>query len=118
MNAITKTVLGLAAAAAAVSGSIAGKEGRGSIGLNNLPSGDASIGYHYDLTGNTVYGSATPVTFTDKYAAAFINDITISLSRTDKHYTDDPSQAWTVWTFEVCKGIDGDDAWFVVEFGN
>lgn len=74
-----------------------------------------NIGYNSELSGNTVYGTATPVSFTEKYVAGWIGDVTASVARTDKWYTHDESETWTVWTFEICKGED--DAWFTIEFG-
>lgn len=72
-------------------------------------------GYNYDLTGEKVYGTETPVSYSLKYMNAWIGDFTFSMDRADKWYTQDESENWTVWKFEITKGED--DAWFAVEFG-
>ena len=85
------------------------------VGIASLIGAKGNVGVNADLTGNTVYGASTPVSRTEKFVAGWIGDYTMSVSKTNKWYTDDPSEAWTVWTYEICKGED--DAWFVMEFG-
>lgn len=91
------------------------KEGYQQANLS-LPTGPVYLaGYSYDLTGSKIHGSATPVSFTDKYLSVWIADITASISVTDKWYTDDPVEDWKVYRFEVFKGED--DAWISFEIG-
>ena len=93
------------------------KEGCQQANLS-LPTGSVYLaGYSYDLTGSKIYGSATPVSFTDKFLSVWIADITASISVTDKWYTDDPDEDWTVYRFEVFKGANEDDAWISFEIG-
>jgi len=112
MNIGAKLVLAVATASAVISA-----KGKGGSEINlNLPTGvKPVVGYSYDLTAEAVYGTETPVTRTEKYVAGWLGDITASVAKTDKWYTDDESENWTVWTLEVCKGED--DAWFVIEIG-
>lgn len=97
---------------------IAGKkEGYQQVNLS-LPSGPVYLtGYSYDLTGSKIYGTDTPVSFTDKYLAVWIADITAAVSVTDKWYTNDPAESWTVYRFEINKGVNEDDAWISFEIG-
>lgn len=112
-----KTLITLAALAT-IAGNMAANQAGYNAAVMHLPTGDNNIiGYHYDLTGSTVYGTATPVTFTEKYISAWVGDVTATISRTDKHYTDDPAEKWTVYKFKVCRGIDGDDGWLKIEIG-
>lgn len=98
-----------------IAGNMAGKENGKDIALH-LPSGEKVMaGYHYDLTGSTVHGSATPVSFTDKFVCFWIGLNSVSLSRTDKWYTEDPTDAWTIYTFEITRSED--DAWLSFEVG-
>lgn len=96
MNIVKKAVLGVAVASAVIGA-------KGNVGIT------------HDLNGTKVYGTATPVSFTEKYVCAYAGEMMATISVTDKWYTDDPCEKWTVWTFEICKGED--DAWFVMEFG-
>ena len=83
--------------------------------LLHTPGGVFSIGYGYDITGKTIYGTATPVSFTDKYFSVFAGEITMSISKTDKWYTDDILTRWAVYTFEIVKNED--DCWLDIEIG-
>lgn len=88
------------------------------VGIASLVGAKGNVGVNADLTGSTVYGTATPVSRTEKFVSAFVGDWTATVSKTEKWYTDDVNTNWSVFTFEICKGVDGDDAWFVMEFGN
>lgn len=100
---------------AAAAASLSGKENYKNVSLH-LPTGEVSlIGYHYDLTGSKVYGAATPVSFTDKYFAFWVGSTEFSVSRTDKWYTEVPSESWTVYTVDATKNED--DAWLCFEIG-
>ena len=84
--------------------------------LLHTPGGVFSIGYGYDITGKTIYGTATPVSFTDKYFSVFAGEITATISRTDKWYTGNTFDGnWTVYTFEIVKNED--DCWLDIEIG-
>ena len=88
-----------------------------SADILHLPSGVVNAGYHRDFSAAVIYGHATPVSFTDRFIAAWIGDIAVSVSQTNKWYTNDASEHWTVYNVELCRGIDGDDAWINLEFG-
>lgn len=83
--------------------------------IASLVGAKGNVSVNADLNGNTVYGGATPVSFTEKYVALTVGDVTTSVAKTQKWYTKDETENWQVWTFEICKGED--DAWFTVEFG-
>ena len=75
------TVILIAAAAAAI---MIHNE-RGSIG-------NGVIGASYDFTAGTLYGTALPVCFREKYVYAYIGMVSISVTHFDRFYTDTMDQ--------------------------
>lgn len=110
-----KTIFAIFVFCVIITNILSTKTGFYSINILHLPSGNIVAGYGYDITGNTIYGTATPMSFTDKYFCIFAGEITATISRTDKWYTDNSDENWTVYTFEIVKNED--DCWLDIEIG-
>ena len=74
-------------------------------------------GYHHDFTASTVYGSDTPVSFTKSFIYIWLGNSAGKIAKTEKWYTADPAEKWTVYDVEICTGIDCDDTWLNIEIG-
>ena len=85
------------------------------VAIASLIGAKGNVGVNADLSGEKVYGYATPISRTEKFVTGWIGDVSTTISKTEKWHTDDVDVSWTVWTFEICKNED--DAWFIVEFG-
>lgn len=118
MKSITKMIIG---AAALISAAAAPKEAinTGSDVILHLPTGDQYItGTWINTEGYTYYSAYGDIEKTEKVAGAYIGNVAASISITDCKYTKrDDLPHWTVINFEICKGVDGDDAWINFEIG-
>ena len=98
------TVILIAAAAAA----IMIHNGRGSVG-------NESIGASYDFTGGTLYGTALPVCFTEKFVHAHIGMISFDITQSERYYTATMDQIPS--TLEISLEYGDGLKWISLNFG-
>jgi len=97
------TVILIAAAAA-----IMIHNGRGSVG-------NSVIGASYDFTDSTLYGTALPVCFTERYIHAHIGMVSFDITQSERFYTATMDQIPT--TLEISLEYGDGLKWISLNFG-
>lgn len=98
------TVILISAAAAA----IMIHNGRGFIG-------NSVIGASYDFTAGTLYGTALPVCFTERYIHAHIGMVSFDITKSERYYTATMDQLPT--TLEISLEYGDGLKWVSLNFG-
>ena len=86
----------------------------------HTPSGIVSpFAIFWNVTGDMIYQKADGyITDTEKYIGISLFDVSFTVSLDTCFYTYvSNSDTWNIITFEISKGIDGDNFWMIWEIG-